>query len=192
MWLVAGISALAGVSVLTWLARGRKSRNRRSPSTSTSASSISGGSADRSDEDVSILSSKAVQRSLASGAPPTPWHLTRPDREAMAALAAYFARAIPAPTDDGRVSVKETAGHGGPQLELYVPVLSTKSPVAVLARSWDSANETLASSLYFFGAVNERLAAIVGKLGFERSDEPEDPGMTVFKNRRRFERQRAG
>ena len=142
--------------------------------------------------DISVLSTKSVQQSLSAGAPPTPWLLGKNDKEVMLALSAYFARAIPVPTSDGRVSIRETAGHGGPQLELFVPVLSSKSPVAVLARSWDPDAEDLEALLFFFGAVNERLSAIVAKLGFERHDGYDSRELIVFRNRRRFARQRAG
>ena len=146
----------------------------------------------KSQNDTSILTRKEVQQLLGSGAPPTPWLLRSEDTEAMTVLSAYFARAIPAPTDDGRVTVRQSVGHGGPQLELFVPVLSTKSPIAILARCWDPGAEDLAANLFFFGAVNGRLASIVRKLGFERGDDAEYPDMTVFRNYRSFARQRAG
>ena len=186
MLLLGGFTLLGGLSLLWIVRRVRKSRHV-----------ISIGAADESGweatNDISILSSKAVQRCLASGAPPLPWMLRKEDREAMATLGAYFARAIPTPTSDGRVSVRETAGYGGPQLELYVPVLSSKSPVAVLARSWDHEAEDLEALLFFFGTVNLRLSSIVAKLGFERRDEePQNAHLSVFRNRRHFARQRAG
>jgi len=184
MLLVSASVVLAGLVVVRLFRRNRKSRVRVNV----------GSSADTAPDlvlDTSILTSKSVQRSLASGAPPIPWVLRNDDREAMAQLAAYFSRAIPTPTSDGRVSVRECPGHGGPELQLYVPVLSTKSPVAVLARSWDPDAEDLEALLFFFGAVNPRVSGIVSKLGFERR-EPESPDRTVFRNRRRFARQRAG
>ena len=143
-------------------------------------------------EESSILTGKAVQRMLVSGAPPVPWQLRREDRQAMERVARYFARAIPTPTTDGRVTVRDTTGFGGPQLALYVPVLSARSPVAVLARSWDAETEDLEANLFFFGAVNARLGGIVEKLGFERHEGYDGPDKTVFRNRRRFARQRAG
>ena len=78
-------------------------------------------------------------------------------------------------------------GNGGPQLQLYVPVLSTKSPVAVLARSWDPDAEDLEALLFFFGVVNPRVLGIVSKFGFERR-EPESRDVAVFRSRRRFAR----
>ena len=143
-------------------------------------------------DESSILPAKSVQRMLVSGAPPVPWHLRREDRHAMEQFAEYFARSIPTPTSDGRVTVRDTLGYGGPQLALYVPVLSGKSPVAVLARSWDVETEDLEANLFFFGAVNPRLAAIAERLGFERHEGFDGPDRTVFRNRRRFARQRAG
>jgi hypothetical protein len=142
--------------------------------------------------DSSILTQKEVQQKLASGAPPTPWLLRHEDAEAMTTLSAYFARAIPTPTRDGRVTISQSPGHGGPQLELFVPVLSSKSPVAILARCWDSEAEDLAANLFFFGAVTGRIASIVKKLGFEPAEDAGYKDVTVFRNRRRFERQRAG
>lgn len=186
MLVLGGFTLLGGLSILWLIHRVRRSRHV-----------IAIGDADEvaseSINDISILSGKAVQRCLASGAPPLPWILRKEDREAMATLGAYFARAIPTPTSDGRVSVRETVGYGGPQLELYVPVLSSKSPVAVLARSWDTEAEDLEALLFFFGTVNLRLSTIVSKLGFERRhEEPKNAHLTVFQNRRRFARQRAG
>lgn len=190
MWLLAGVFLLSGLLIWRWA--DNKSRYRGS----VAAAQVVRYYADQTPAeyagDASILTSRNVQRSLAGGAPPIPWQLRREDSEAMDALAAYFARAIPTPTPDGRTSVREIAGHGGPQLELYVPVLSTKSPVAVLARNWDNESESLEANLFFFGAVNGRVKGIVSKLGFEPKDESANPGMTVFRNRRKFERQRAG
>jgi hypothetical protein len=142
-------------------------------------------------DESSVLGSKTVQRMLVSGAPPVPWQLKRGDREVMNLLARYFARAIPTPYSDGRVSVRDTVGYGGPQLALYVPVLSSKSPVAVLARSWDPETEDLEANLFFFGAVNKGLAAMVEKFGYERHSGFEGPDKTVFRNRRHFARQQA-
>src|SRR5687768_4245846 len=127
-------------------------------------------------DESSVLGTKAVQRMLVSGAPPVPWQLKRGDREVMEVLAGYFARAIPTPYSDGRVSIRDTVGYGGPQLALYVPVLSSKSPVAVLARSWDAETEDLEAKLFFFGAVNKGVAAIVERLGYERHTGIDSPG----------------
>jgi hypothetical protein len=184
LWL-GGIAIVSCISLLWILRRVRRSRH-------VISTGIAGEIPSESINDISMLSSKSVQQSLAAGAPPIPWMLRKDDRESMAALAAYFARAIPTPTSDGRVTVRETVGYGGPQLELYVPVLSTKSPVAALARSWDSEAEDLEALLFFFGSVNQRLSEIVAKLGFEKQDEAQKPYLTVFRNRRRFARQRAG
>lgn len=185
MLLIGGFTLLGGLSALWLLQRARKARHVISIGVAEEIAS-------ESINDISILSSKAVQRCLSAGAPPIPWMLRKDDREAMSVLAAYFARAIPAPTPEGRVYTRETAGYGGPQLELFVPVLSCKSPVAVLARSWDTEAEDLEALLFFFGVVNPRLSGIVGKLGFERRDEEPNPHLTIFRNRRRFARQRAG
>ena len=129
----------------------------------------------------SILNWDTVQRSLETGAPPTPWMLRREDREAMDALETFFAKAIPNPGPDSRASVEETLGHGGPQLELKVPILRTQKPIAVLARRWDSNDKVLESDLYFFGSVDERLEKLVTKLGFEYSSS--SSSYTAFRNR---------
>jgi hypothetical protein len=131
----------------------------------------------------SILKRKIVLASLAHGAPPAPWMLQWQDREAMESLAKFFARAIPNPEPDGKVSVRETPGHGGPQLELYVPVLSTQSPIAVLARNWDPDTSRLESQLFFFGNLNARLAEVVSRAGFEPMKSGEKC-LTAFRNRR--------
>ncbi|HEX6574517.1 MAG TPA: hypothetical protein VF042_06055 [Gemmatimonadaceae bacterium] len=123
-----------------------------------------------------MLSKIEVQRAIAAGAPPVPWKLRTEDREVIDKLATYFAKAIPVPTDEGRVVVKESFGYSGPQLELYVPVLSEKSPVAVMIRSWHSGDD-LDADLYFFGAADGRLATILGRLGFkQRGDSDHAPG----------------
>lgn len=136
----------------------------------------------------SILDWDTVQRSLETGAPPTPWMLRREDREAMDKLESFFARAIPNPGPDSRASVEETLGHGGPQLELRVPILRTRRPIAVLARRWDSNDRLLESDLYFFGSVDERLEKLVGKLGFEYSSS--SPTYTAFRNRQELTHRR--
>ena len=141
-------------------------------------------------DSTSILSRTEVQRSLAGGAPATPWLLRKEDRQAMDMLATYFARAIPVPTPDGRVTVRESLGHGGPQLELYVPVLSSKNPVAVLARNWHSGQD-LEADLFFFGAPDGRLASIVKKLGFLRRDDVPNTDVSVFRAQQRLPQKRA-
>jgi hypothetical protein len=133
----------------------------------------------------SILSKTAVQRALDEGAPRTPWLLGNYDRDVMHRIESYFVRAIPVPDDEGRPSVKETMGHGGPQLELYVPVLSTRSPVAILAVGWNSENDALESNVFFFGNVPRRLADAVVKAGFDRG-EPDTESLAVFRKRRSF------
>ena len=144
-----------------------------------------------SSRDPSVLSAIEVQRSLSEGAPATPWPLRREDHEAMDMLAMYFARAIPVPTDEGRVTIRESAGNGGPQLELYVPVLSAKNPIAVLARDWHADGAGLEASLFFFGAPDGRLAAIVSKLGFVARKDNDAVGVTVFQSKRISFRKRA-
>jgi len=131
-----------------------------------------------SSDENAVLSEVEIQRSLANGAPPVPWPLRKQDHEAVELLATYFSRAIPVPTPDGRVRVVETLGHCGPQLELYVPVLSSRTPIAILVRNWHSTD--LESDLFFLGATDGRLAAVVKKLGFVRRDEPENAKVTVF------------
>lgn len=137
----------------------------------------------------SILSRSTVERSVASGAPPTPWMLRREDRDAIAEIERYFALAIPNPTPEGRPYIEESLGFGGPQLELRVPIISAKRSVAVIFRSWDATRDVLESNLYFAGRVNDRLFAIASKAGFERTVFS-DRHATVFRNRRGAARQR--
>ena len=137
-----------------------------------------------------LIQPNAVQRSLATGAPPTPWMLRREDRDAMEAIEWYFARAIPN-GPEGKPFIRESLGPGGPQLELIVPIISTRRPVAILGRIWEPASQALESVLAIFGAVEGRLAGVVAKTGFERASEPGNPEVTVFRNHRRFSRQRA-
>ena len=139
----------------------------------------------------SVLPKKTVLASLASGAPPTPWMLTREDRNAAGMIENFFARSIPVPTSEGRTFTKETIGHAGPQLEVYVPIVSTRRPVAVLARNWDPGSGCLESNLFFNGAVDGRLAETVAKMGFERTDMFSERGFTVFRNRRGSFRRRS-
>ena len=152
----------------------------RSQSSDPSLSLTDSSAAEAARTAASVLPRNTVLTSLASGAPPTPWMLTREDRNA----AGIFARSIPVPTSEGRTFTKETIGHAGPQLEVYVPIVSTRRPVAVLARSWDSSSGCLESNIFFNGAVDGRLAEIVAKMGFERTDMFRDRGFTVFRNRR--------
>ena len=136
----------------------------------------------------SILTRHAVDSSIAAGAPPIPWMLRREDREAIAAIESYFARAIPNP--ESRPFIEESLGFGGPQLELKVPIISSKRPVAVIFRSWDPTGNVLESNLYFAGRVNGRLTAIASKAGFERIVFS-DRHATVFRNPREAARQRS-
>ena len=138
----------------------------------------------------SILSMTEVQRSIVNGAPPVPWQLKPEDRETMQTLATYFAKAIPVPTEDGRVTVTETIGYGGPQLELYVPVLSCKNPVAVLVRNWHAAG-SLEADLHFFGAPDGRLAAILTRLGFKKRGDLHYSGTSVYQNAKPADHKRA-
>jgi hypothetical protein len=140
--------------------------------------------ADAQRSGTSVLPKSTVLSSLASGAPPTPWMLTREDRNAAGMIENFFARSIPVPTSEGRTFTKETIGHAGPQLEVYVPIVSTRRPVAVIARGWDAPSGCMESNLFFNGAVDGRLAEIVAKMGFERTDMFRDRGFTVFRNRR--------
>ena len=136
----------------------------------------------------SILSMSTVERSIASGAPPTPWMLRREDRAAMEAIRAWFARALPNPA--ARPYIEESLGYGGPQLELKVPIISERRSVAVIFRSWDAGRSVLESNLYFAGTVNDRLAAIVASAGFELRAYS-DRRSTVFRSKRGAERQQS-
>ena len=138
----------------------------------------------------SVLSKIEVQRCLANGAPPVPWKLRPEDAKAMEQLASYFSKAIPVPTSDGRVVVKESVGYGGPQLELYVPVLSEKSPVAVLIRNWHSGDD-LEADLFYYGAADGRLANILNRLGFIRRKDVDMMSGSVFRQRTPFPSKRA-
>lgn len=138
----------------------------------------------------SILSMSTVQRSIASGAPPTPWMLRREDRAAMEAIRAYFARALPNPVPGGRPYIEESLGYGGPQIELKVPLISEKRSVAVIFRSWDAGRSVLESNLYFAGTVNPRLSGIVASAGFELRAYS-DRRSTVFRSKRGTERQQS-
>jgi len=137
----------------------------------------------------SILSRMEVQRALSAGAPPTPWDLRKEDRDSLDLLARFFAQAIPVPTSDGRVRIVESMGHAGPQLAVYVPVLSDKTPVAVLTRNWHSGKD-LETDLFFFGSLDGRLATMLERLGFIPRTAKEK-GVTIFQQLRRPERKRA-
>jgi hypothetical protein len=183
MWLVATILFIA-IAFLFLLGR------NQSQAASESLSVTGRRSGDKTD--ASVIPNRTVQLSIATGAPPTPWIPSREDRQVMAKLEKFFARAIPNPTKDGRPYVEEKLGHGGPQLELYVPIVSTHRPIAILARNWDPAVKALVSHLFFSGAVEGRLGQMVRELGFESTDNSADADITVYRNRRGFIRQRAG
>ena len=134
----------------------------------------------------SIFSKIAVQKALDEGAPRTPWLLAKDDRDVMHRIASYFVRAIPVPDGEGRPSVRETMGHGGPQLELYVPVLSSQNPVAILAVGWSSENHALESNVFFFGNVPQRLADLIVKSGFDHGEAGSRESLAVFRKRRSF------
>lgn len=186
-----GAIGLAGIVAIAFAVRSRRSAiSNMKPNIRLMSQRIDGRKTPFGNY-TSILKAQTVQHYLANGAPPLPWLLGQSDRESMEALARYFARAIPAPDRDGKVFVMDTLGHGGPQLELFVPVLSSKSPIAVLARSWDVTSQTLDPTLFFFGVVNPAVLAIVAKLGFETHDESTDKTMMVFRNRKQTSRRRA-
>jgi len=138
----------------------------------------------------SVLSKIEVQRCLSNGAPPVPWTLRSEDHEAMDQLAKYFSKAIPVPTPEGSVLIKQSFGYGGPQLELFVPVLSEKSPAAILIRNWHSGDD-LEADLFFYGATDGRLATILNKLGFIKRSDVDTTAGSVFRQRRPPARQRA-
>ena len=139
----------------------------------------------------SVIHWKTVQKSIGSGAPGTPWKLRREDREAMGYLESYFARAIPNPGEGNQAYIEETLGHGGPQLELHVPILRTRGPIAVLARSWSATSESMESKLFFAGAVDRSLATVVAKIGFESIPGSSDTEFAVFRNGRGHAHQRS-
>lgn len=109
----------------------------------------------------------------------------------MERIETYFAHAIPVPDDEGRACIRETMGYGGPQLELYVPVLSTNNPVAILAVSWNSDNNALESNVFFFGNVPPRLADVVMKSGFERGAGRGKEGLAMFRKPRSYAARRS-
>ena len=146
---------------------------------------------DGDNTDNSIIPDRAVQLSVATGAPPTPWIPGSDDYESMKEIERFFALAIPNPSVKGRPFVKESLGHGGPQLELYVPIVSSHRPVAVLARNWDPVEKSLVANLFFAGSVGGRLAEIVRNLGFENTGISRNGGLSIYRNRRGFFRQRA-
>ena len=138
----------------------------------------------------SILSRTTVERSIASGAPAAPWMLRREDRAALEDIASWFARAIPNPTPEGLPFIEDSVGYGGPQLELKVPIISSRRSVAVIFRSWDSEQCCLLSNLYLAGTVNDRLGDVVRRAGFERMAFG-DGVSTVYRNRQGGARQRS-
>ena len=187
MWIQAPAFLLAAILIVILLSR------RWSTSANGGARSRADASELReihqSNNGTSILEWATIQRCMENGAPPTPWMLRREDREAMATLEKFFARAIPNPEPDGRAHVEETLGHGGPQLELRVPILSTHRPVAVLARGWDHVSQALESNLYFFGATDGRLEKLITSLGFECKGSSTE--FMLFRNRHEFARRRS-
>ena len=183
MWIIGGLGVLLVIALVVPVLRDRAAR-------SYDVRDFPAAAVDSDDEPhdatrgTSVLKRKAVLRSLVNGAPPAPWPLRSEDEAAIKMLQAFFARAIPNPTPDGRPFIRETLGYGGPQLELYVPIVGTKEPVAVVARTWNPASEALESQLFFAGAVAGRLADVVSRAGFEMIGPPNDAGLTVFRNRR--------
>ena len=189
MWLVSIILLLA---IIYLLALGRSATLYDESSHSAYDRSRMGEKRQARDRtDRSVIPSRTVQLSVATGAPPTPWIPSVEDRKVMTTIQRFFARAIPNPTSEGRPFVDETLGHGGPQLELYVPIVSSRKPVAVLVRDWDAGSRALVANLYFAGTVEGRLAEIVHSLGFEHSGGSSDGSLTVYRSRRGFFRQRA-
>ena len=173
MWLPAAMTALALVFLgflASSLSKSAEARDECPPT-----------------NDSSVLRYETVQRCIEAGAPPTPWVLRREDHEVMARLRAMFARAIPNP--QGPPFIEESLGHGGPQLELRVPILRTHKPVAVLARSWDPVDSLLESTIFFFGEVDDRLEKLLLKYGFEYSSSSAE--FTAFRNHQDFARRRA-
>jgi len=190
MWIIGGLGVLLVIALVVPVLRDRAARGYViDRDTNPTLDDPDDNPADAT-RGTSVLQRKVVLRSLVNGAPPAPWALRREDEEAMAALEKFFARAIPNPTPEGRPFTTGTLGYGGPQLELYVPIVGTKDPVAVVARSWNPASETLESNLFFAGSVTGRLADVVSKAGFERAGEHSDEGFTVFRNRQEMARQR--
>lgn len=182
---VAALAVIAACLVIVRLVRARRAGLREHASATDG-----GGSAPEKANSRSILSRATVERSIASGAPPTPWMLRREDRAALEDIAAFFARAIPNPTPEGRPYIEDSVGYGGPQLELKVPIISSRRSVAVVFRSWDPARGSLQSNLYLAGTVNDRLAAVVKGAGFEKTVF-NDGVSTVFRNRHGGARQRS-
>jgi hypothetical protein len=190
MWLVA-ICLLLAIIYLLALGRSASLHDQRNHAADDNSElGMKRRARDRSDR--SVIPNKSVQLSLATGAPPIPWIPSKDDAHTMLMIQRYFARAIPNPTRDGRPFVEETIGHGGPQLELYVPIVSIRKPVAVLVRDWDAASRALVANLYFAGTVEGRLAEIVHSLGFDHRSGSSDGSLTVYRSRRGFFRQRAG
>jgi hypothetical protein len=181
MWVIAAI-LLAVLTVLIFLFRGRSDDEIEPPA---------GRRARVRNESGPVIESRVVQSSIASGAPPTPWMLRREDHEAMDHIEWYFVHSVPCPDAEGRPFIQESVGTGGPQLELYVPIITIRHPVVVLAKTWDTSSQALISSLFFAGTVEGRLADIVSKLGFDYAGGSRDGTRTVYRDRKRFSRQRA-
>jgi len=190
MWILAGLGVLLVIALVVPVLRDRAARGYVVERDTPAQSDDPDDHPDDATKGTSVLQRKTVLRSLVNGAPPAPWALRQEDEAAMAALEKFFARAIPNPTADGRPFTTQTMGYGGPQLELYVPILGTRDPVAVVARTWNPASEVLESNLFFAGAVTGRLAEVVSRAGFERGQSTSDGGFTVYRNRHDIARQR--
>ncbi len=190
MWILGGLGVLLVVALVVPVLRDRAARGYVVDRYTPSAPDDPDDHPSDATKGTSVLHRKTVLKSLVNGAPPAPWGLRREDAEAMAELQKYFARAIPNPTPDGRPFIAETLGYGGPQLELFVPILGMREPVAVVARSWNPVSEALESNLFFGGGVTGRLARIVSSSGFERDARSSDAGFTVYRNRQEMARQR--
>src|SRR5512141_731231 len=176
MLFIGAAALLLVVCALVWVTRTQAS-GEITPQTRSSEADISSAG-------TPVLPKSTVLHSLANGAPPVPWTLRREDWNAIGMIENFFARSIPVPTNEGRTFTKETIGHAGPQLELYVPIISTRRPVAVLARTWDDVSGCVEPAIFFNGTVNGRLAEIGAKLGYEPSDMFSNRGFTVFRNRK--------
>ncbi|MGK2961462.1 MAG: hypothetical protein ACSLFK_04855 [Gemmatimonadaceae bacterium] len=190
MWIIGGLGVLLVIALVVPMLRDRAVRGYVIDRDTPSVADDPDDQPHDATRGTSVLQRKAVLKSLVNGAPPAPWVLRKEDESAMEALETFFARAIPNPTADGRPFITGTMGYGGPQLELYVPILGTRDPVAVVARSWNPASEVLESNLFFAGAVTGRLAEVVSRAGFERTSAQNDGGFTVFRDRQEMARQR--
>src|SRR5688572_13096564 len=142
--IAAGLTIVLGALLVVRQRRRRASHARRREGGGTRDAGLPEKLASRS-----ILTRNAVDRSIAGGAPPTPWMLRREDRDAIAEIESYFARAIPNPDD--RPFIEESLGFGGPQLELKVPIIRSQRAVAVFSRACGRTATVLASDLNFAG-----------------------------------------